>query len=127
MLQLTRMIGAIAFWLLAGLAILMADQDADKIDRLIKQLGSAKFSEREAASQQLEEIGAAALPALRKALTSRDAETRRRATNLIPLICSRMCAKAKATVEGLGGHVVEGFPPSPIVDLSRTNIRPFRK
>jgi hypothetical protein len=56
---------------------------ADKIARLIRQLSSDKFEERAAASKALEAIGRAALPALRQAETSDDAEVRRRAKGLI--------------------------------------------
>jgi hypothetical protein len=57
--------------------------DADRIDKLIEQLGSAKFSEREAASKELEKIGVPALDALQKAAKSTDLETRRRAQSII--------------------------------------------
>jgi formylglycine-generating enzyme len=61
-----------------------ADVDAEKIDRLIRQLGSSKFEEREAAGHALETIGKPALAALRKAAsTSEDAEVRRRASRLV--------------------------------------------
>jgi hypothetical protein len=50
-----------------------------KIERLVKQLGSDKFKEREAATKRLVAIGEPALGALRKALTSDDREVRNRA------------------------------------------------
>jgi hypothetical protein len=55
-----------------------------EIDRLIQQLGSPKFAEREAASKRLEAIGVPAAEALRKAATtSPDIEIRRRAQKLL--------------------------------------------
>jgi uncharacterized protein (TIGR03067 family) len=53
-------------------------------DRLIRQLGSRKFREREAASKALAKIGEPALDALRKAASDNaDAEVRRRAAQLV--------------------------------------------
>jgi tetratricopeptide (TPR) repeat protein len=58
----------------------------DEIKKLIEQLGSPKFSEREEASQQLQKIGQPTLDALRKAAESKDAEVRRRAKELVRII-----------------------------------------
>ena len=60
--------------------------DAQDIDRLIQQLGSGKFAERDAAQKALDAIGPDALAALRKAAASDDAEISRRAKELIPLL-----------------------------------------
>jgi hypothetical protein len=57
-----------------------------EIDRLVKQLGSVRFEEREAASKALEKVGYPALGALRKAAKSQDRETRRRARLLVEQI-----------------------------------------
>lgn len=54
--------------------------------RLIRQLGSDDFDERESATARLKEIGASALPALQQARSSNDAEVRQRATALIVAI-----------------------------------------
>jgi tetratricopeptide (TPR) repeat protein len=57
--------------------------DAGLIGKLIQQLGSSKFPERDAAKKQLEKIGEPALDALRNAgKNSADLETRRRAQQL---------------------------------------------
>src|SRR5262249_16052893 len=50
-----------------------APPDAAKIRRLVEQLGSPSFAEREAASAALEAAGEPALPALAKAAESDDA------------------------------------------------------
>jgi RNA polymerase sigma factor (sigma-70 family) len=62
------------------------ESQAQRIERLVKQLGSDRFDEREAASRGLEEIGVPALPALGRAALSADAETRRRAEELVEKI-----------------------------------------
>src|SRR5262245_46667663 len=56
--------------------------DAKTIDKLIEQLGSDAFEDREKATKALDEIGAPALEALRKAAQSKDAEVKKRATEL---------------------------------------------
>jgi hypothetical protein len=58
--------------------------DPPSIDKLIEQLGSKSFPERERATKALRERGPAALPALRNALKSKDEEVRKRAETLIP-------------------------------------------
>jgi hypothetical protein len=56
------------------------------MDRLIRQLGSAKFAERQAASKALKDLGRVAAPALRQAATSADAEVRGRARRLLEML-----------------------------------------
>ncbi|HJZ92474.1 MAG TPA: hypothetical protein VKE40_16475 [Gemmataceae bacterium] len=58
--------------------------DPPTLEQLIAQLGSKSFAEREKATQLLRERGPEALPALRKALASKDEEVRKRAEGLIP-------------------------------------------
>jgi hypothetical protein len=61
--------------------------EAKQVERLIEQLGSGDFQEREAASQQLKKIGPPALPALRTAAENhKDAEIQLRATGLVDTI-----------------------------------------
>jgi hypothetical protein len=62
----------------------VADDPADaEISRLVKQLGSDVFIDREAARKRLYEIGAPAVDALQKAMINSDLETRRRAEELL--------------------------------------------
>jgi hypothetical protein len=63
------------------------------IPRLIDQLGSADFAEREAASRALAEAGAPALAALREAGVSPDPEVRRRAADLARQVERRLEAE----------------------------------
>jgi hypothetical protein len=67
-----------------------AKADPARIDRLITDLGSAKFAERAKARQELKKIGEPALEALRKAAKADDAETRRGAEELVQLIESKI-------------------------------------
>jgi hypothetical protein len=61
-----------------------------QIAELVTQLGSAKFKEREAATQALAAIGGPALNALQRAAGSTDPEVGRRAQNLAHLLRMRM-------------------------------------
>jgi hypothetical protein len=62
----------------------------ERVAKLIQQLGSEQFKEREEATRALEAIGAPALPALRQAAMSKDLEVRRRAVKLIVAIERRL-------------------------------------
>jgi hypothetical protein len=65
--------------------------DQAQVERLIRQLGSTYFNEREAASRQLMKIGPPAMEALRAAAaSSQDPEVRRRATNIATVIESTL-------------------------------------
>lgn len=57
--------------------------DGDAIEKLVKQLASGRFAEREKAQKKLEEIGLPALDALKKAVENGDPETKRRAGDLV--------------------------------------------
>jgi hypothetical protein len=77
----------------AGLALVIslpspADEapSKEKIDKLIEQMGSDDFKERDKATKDLSAIGVPALEALRKAAKSDDAEVRKRAEEIIPKI-----------------------------------------
>jgi hypothetical protein len=66
---------------------------AAKLRQLIDQLGSASFTEREEATAALDAAGEPALPGLRKAVESDDAEVRRRAGDLLKKIEQRVDAE----------------------------------
>src|SRR2546421_569619 len=59
------------------------DDKSDRVQQLIKQLGSPKFAVRDRAKKELESMGNSALEALRKAAKSEDMETSRRAGELV--------------------------------------------
>jgi WD40 repeat protein len=87
-----------------GLTAGATPPDAREIQRLITQLGSAKFNEREAASERLEAIGGPAWYSLRKAAaTSADPEIRRRAEALAQSIGKRLFVEVRSFGAG-GGY-----------------------
>ncbi|HYT94856.1 MAG TPA: hypothetical protein VEL76_39430, partial [Gemmataceae bacterium] len=57
--------------------------DQERIQKLIEQLGSKRFADREQADKELATIGPAALELLRRAAQSPDAEIKRRADKLV--------------------------------------------
>ncbi|HEY7423642.1 MAG TPA: hypothetical protein VH682_05300, partial [Gemmataceae bacterium] len=68
----------------------VSEADAREIDRLIRQLSSSSFAEREAATRGLEKTGNAAVKALRTATSKgADLELRRRAEQLIDVILTK--------------------------------------
>src|SRR2546423_1670887 len=84
--------------LLAALGGLSGDPPgepaADRVARLVKQLGHREFAKREAASKELDAIGEPALPALRKAASGGDPEVRRRAERILQTVTGRSRAAA---------------------------------
>jgi hypothetical protein len=75
---------ALATTLALGLVPASYADEAPPIEKLVEQLGSGSFPARERAMKLLRDRGPAALPALRKALDSKDEEVRKRAEALIP-------------------------------------------
>lgn len=65
--------------------------DAEKLAKLVEQLGSDEFSDRETAMKELATIGAPALEALRKGAQSDNAEIKRR--------CEELATKIEKTAE----------------------------
>ena len=63
--------------------------DPETIEKLVKQLSSGRFAEREKAQKKLEEIGLPALPALKKALNDPDAVVRSVAADAIRQIAAQ--------------------------------------
>jgi hypothetical protein len=70
-----------------------AATDSESIPRLLGQLGSPKYAEREEACRELDFLGEAALSALRQALAAPDLEVRRRADALVQRIERRLQAE----------------------------------
>jgi len=111
-------------WLLIALSALAASppppsapKPAD-VGRLLGQLGSDSYPEREAASRALEAIGEPALPSLRQARRSNDPEVQRRAAGLVEAIEGPMKARdlagALTTLKAEGATVAEDAPPGEI-------------
>jgi hypothetical protein len=65
-------------------------RDTRQIDRLIQQLGSEHYAERETATRNLTSLGSASLPALIAAQESTDPEVQRRATRIARIIELRL-------------------------------------
>jgi hypothetical protein len=91
--------------LVAGLALLWnplwgrqaaADEQSDRVERLVKLLGSDRFAEHVKARRELEAIGAPALPALRKAAKA-EGELGRRAAELVRQLEPRALADGALT------------------------------
>jgi uncharacterized protein (TIGR03067 family) len=89
---------ALGLTLATGVGIPRADPgkeaEAERVAGLIRQLGHAEFAKREAASKELEAIGAPALDALRKAAAGDHPEVRRRAERILQAVTGRLRAAA---------------------------------
>src|SRR5260370_41422940 len=99
---------------LLGSLIVAADRPPSKADiaRLIKQLGSAEFEERESAETQLDKIGEDALAAIEKEMeTTKDLEVRRRTERLAAAIGRRVYGQAKRLTGSVGGVNCVAFSP----------------
>lgn len=112
-----RFLGTFSATLLLAVGLLAAppadtDQNADAshIARLVQQLGSRKFIDREAATRALDKIGVPALTALETATHSRDAEVRNRAESLVKTIRQRAETEAALAPERI--HLV--FKDTPV-------------
>lgn len=89
-LQVTMLAAALSA---AAMAFAEApDASPDRIARLVGQLGSARFAERETASRALDAIGEPALNSLKAAVATSDPETRRRAAELVERIGQRVAS-----------------------------------
>ena len=79
---------AVGIAIAAFAAPIRADEPASlapekAVQRWIDQLGSERFKDREQASRELSKFGKSALPSLKVATQSSDAEVRRRAQQLV--------------------------------------------
>lgn len=93
------------------LAIGMAGSAEDP-SGLVHRLGSPRYAERVQASEALANLGREALPALREARESRDAEVRSQATALVETIENRLLVEAT--------EVVLDFDDRPLVEVVQT-------
>jgi hypothetical protein len=97
------------FVALEWIAAVPSSPDPVALLRLVGQLGSDSYAEREAASRGLDAAGELALPAVRQALRSSDPEIRRRARDLAEDIEFRAAAprwaQAISSIRRLGARV----------------------
>lgn len=70
------------------------NDDAEKINKLVEQLGSSKFADRDKAKRELESLGMKALEALRKAAKHGDLETSRRASEILKKLEDKIATDA---------------------------------
>ncbi len=101
-----------------GAALAMAQEhgasdESAKAVRLVRQLGDPSFRAREKASRAIVELGPPAKPALLAALSSPDAEVRRRAQQALAAVWQRdwhvQIQAFVADVEGTGEHDLPGW------------------
>lgn len=85
------MLTALHLVMICGFAL--ASSDTGQPSELVKQLGAGRFSDREEAAKALEQLGRAALPALREARDDKDLEVRTRAGALIDRIESDLMVR----------------------------------
>jgi hypothetical protein len=71
-------------------ATVQADPSPEQVQQIVDRLGSGVYRDREAATRELDALGAAAVDALRRAVASTDPETRRRAGELLEQINERL-------------------------------------
>jgi hypothetical protein len=93
--------------------------DADRIARLVKQLGSTRFAERDRAKRELESLGPAALNALREAAKSKDLETSRRAGALVKKMEEKIDLANLLTPKRVRLNVKEASVIDAVADLAR--------
>jgi hypothetical protein len=128
MSRLLLLVGGFA----AGLAFLLLGacfgpgaEEMNSADRLVAQLGSDNFQEREQAGEALEALGEAALPALRRALRHPDPEVRRHAGELAQRLERRLDSRRLLTPRRLR-LVVKDLPvPDAVAELSRVAGAPI--
>lgn len=99
----THLVAGLALGVLVGALRADPGKDgtADRVARLIEQLGDRQYARREAAGRELEAVGEPALPALRRAAAGADdAEVRRRAEQVVGAIRRNLGKKELARWEG---------------------------
>jgi hypothetical protein len=105
----------LAFALLILLAPAARSADKPDLDKLIRQLGSEEFDERERAQKSLETLGEDDLPTLRAAAKkSTDAEVQRRLADVIAILEVRFTKDSYAFIEKVGGRVVSAHDAKPV-------------
>lgn len=116
--------GFVLVFALTCTANVWADSAAD-VQRLVEQLGSERFSDRAAATRELQRLGREAIPQLVAGVRGRDAETRRRALFILrELASSEDVADADAVFAALTTLAAEsGSPAQPIAEETLQDVR----
>src|SRR5205085_9909801 len=94
--------------------------------RLGRQLGSAAYADREAATRKLEAVGEPALPALLKAEGSADLEVRRRARDLVAGIRRKIYGALHCFIGHTGGVWMVARSPDSRLLLSASDDKTLR-
>ncbi len=89
-MRTSRLLATLAGILVLGVTGAAEKSPPDRIARLVAELGSARFADRDQATRDLDAIGEPALAALRQAARGSDAEVCRRAEELIERIAKRV-------------------------------------
>lgn len=90
-----KLIAPVLLLALSSPPLFTAPPDSAEIDRLIQQLGSQRFTQREAAQRALDQIGEPAYVALVRATSSEDLEIRKRSTLLVESIGRRVFGEVR--------------------------------
>lgn len=96
---------------------------ASEIATLVRALGDDDFQVREKATQQIWELGDAALPALREALASTDPEQRFRARDLIGKIQLHITPETDAVVIALVERYAKATPTEKSVLFAKLRVK----
>jgi hypothetical protein len=112
MRMLAGSLGLVALLTLGPEAANTAQPAEEAVERLIQQLGSRKYAEREAAARKLEAVGGPALPPLRRAARQANLEIRRRAEQLIRRI--ELAIEAARLLAGKRVRLV--YKDTPVLD-----------
>ena len=94
-----------------------------EVETLVKELGNDDFRVRENATQEIWELGEAALPALRDALGSTDPEQRFRARDLIGKIQLHITPATDAAVIALVARYAKATPTEKINVFARLRVK----
>jgi hypothetical protein len=108
------------------LAVPLAAAEPPPVDNLIRQLGSPRYEEREAATRALDNLGGAALGPLRQALAGPDTEVRRRARQLVQAIERRLESTRLLTPTRLRLVLRDAPLGEAVADLARKTGLPVR-
>lgn len=97
-----------------------------RIEQLIKQLDADRFEDREQAQNELAKIGPAALEALRAATKSPEAETRRRAADLVGQLEEALKASKQLAPKKVHLKLMEVSVVDAVADLSKQSGYPIQ-